>query len=222
MQKKATKPSEQEVKLTTTTIMQDVYQTVRLMSAPELVGGTKDFFGWKSRFGTVSGAKSMVMTLSMNWMHEASNGTSSETGDHGKDEPDVDEEKSKQAEPDVDKEKFEKVGPDVDEEKSEQDEPDVDKEKSEQAEPDVDKEKFEKVGPDVDKEKSEQSDDGSERWKSRKTQDEEVAATELCLASLTQDRHWEEIDGDPPNLMPGVNINMDNIPGRIQDFGPAC
>ena len=91
----------------------------------------------------------MVMMLSMNWMHEASNGTSSETGDHGKYEPDVDEEKSKQAEPDVDKEKFEKVG------------------------------------LDVDKEKSEQSDDGSERWKSRKTQDKEVAATELCLASLT-------------------------------------
>ena len=75
----------------------DVYQTVRLMSVQEMVGGTKDYFGWKSRFGAVSGAKSMVMTLSMNWMHEASNGTSSETGDHGKDEPDVDEEKSEQS-----------------------------------------------------------------------------------------------------------------------------
>ena len=34
--------------------MQDVYQTVRLMSVPELVGGTKYHFGWKSRFGMVS------------------------------------------------------------------------------------------------------------------------------------------------------------------------
>ena len=63
--------------------MQDVYQTVRLMSAPELVGGTKDFFGWKSRFGTVSGAKSMVSALSMEWMQEACNGTSSDTVELG-------------------------------------------------------------------------------------------------------------------------------------------
>ena len=41
-------------------------------------------------------------------------------------------------------------------------------------------------------------------------------------ASLTQDHHWEEIDGDPPNLMPGVDVDMDNVPGRIQDFCPAC
>ena len=39
-------------------------------------------------------------------------------------------------------------------------------------------------------------------------------------ASLTQDDHWEEIDGDPPSLMPGVN--MDNVPDRTQDFVPAC
>ena len=146
----------------------------------------------------------MVMTLSMNWMHEASNGTSSETGDHGKVGPDVDEEKSKQAEPDVDKEKFEKVGPDVDEEKSEQAEPNVKKEESksnEDAEEWSAETSFWTSNPRANKYSSAVEDEVEIKdcweheknahcrpkwWKSRKNQDEtEVSGVELCLASLT-------------------------------------
>ena len=32
--------------------------------------------------------------------------------------------------------------------------------------------------------------------------------------------HWEETDGDPPNLMSVVD--MDKLPGRTQDFYSAC
>ena len=32
--------------------------------------------------------------------------------------------------------------------------------------------------------------------------------------------HWDWFEGDPPSLMPGVNI--DNVPDRPQDFCSAC
>ena len=76
--------------------MQDVYQTVRLMSVQELVGGTKDHFGWKSRFGTVSRTKRMVTALSMEWVQEACNRTSSDAVELGNEnEANVEEEASK-------------------------------------------------------------------------------------------------------------------------------
>ena len=81
--------------------MQDVYQTVRLMSVQEMVDGAKDYFGWKSRFGTVSGTKRMVSALSMEWMQEACNGTSCDTVELGNENmANVEEEESKSNEDD--------------------------------------------------------------------------------------------------------------------------